>query len=118
MKFLKINYPEGPTKVGIHESRKICMVPVKEIIYCEAHGSYTFVYRIDGSIYVSCKNLRVITRLLDKQGFARIHKSYLVNMECIKTLIMDRKAILVLTNDKKLDVARRKKQALLKKLFN
>jgi len=118
MKVIRSAYPNQPIRVGIHEFRRIRVIVLHEIMYCEANRNYTFVHLADGTKCVTCRNLAIIRALLEPEGFVSIHKSYLVNSAYIKMLTTEHDAMVVLTNNKKLKIARRMKSVLLKSFFS
>jgi len=68
-----------PTKDG-YELEKI-----RNIIYCKADKNYCEIHTVSNTIIVS-KSLKYVVELLPNDIFFRIHKSYFVNQNYIKTL--------------------------------
>jgi len=54
--------------------------------------------------------------LLQHNGFCRIHKSFLVNLQHIREYIRGEGGSVVLTNDKTIEVSRRKKEVFIPKM--
>ncbi len=59
------------------------VLKVQEIIMCQADGYCTSFYVSGNRKVVSSKNLKHFDKLLEDQGFVRVHHSYLVNMNHI-----------------------------------
>ena len=69
---------------------------------------------------VSTKPLVEYDSILSDAGFIRIHKSWLINMKHVKEYRRGEGGTVILTNNKSVDVARRKKEYFvseLKKIF-
>ena len=66
-------------KITIPTQEGFEVLPIQEIIYCKADDNYTHIYLEDSTKLVS-KTLKHFDSLLADKGFARIHKSYLVNV--------------------------------------
>ncbi|WP_046756931.1 LytR/AlgR family response regulator transcription factor [Kordia jejudonensis] len=61
-------------------------IELKDIIFCEASGSYTFIHTINGDKLLTTKNLKRIEDLIENEAFYRVHRSKLVNMEYISSI--------------------------------
>lgn len=111
-------------KVQVPQEMKLCIpslkgfqvVELKDILYCEASGSYTNFYFIDKHSVCTAKTIHEYEELLGDAGFVRIHKSYLVNMLHVKEYLRGEGGSVVLSNNKELEVSRRKKDIFLSKM--
>jgi len=92
------------------------MVELKDILYCEASGSYTNIYFTDGSNTCASKPIFEYEELLSDAGFVRIHKSSLVNLMHIREYLRGEGGSVVLNNNVELEVSRRKKDMFLSKI--
>ena len=81
-----------------------------EIRYCEAAGVYTKIHLRNGSEYYVAKPLYKIEDMLDDCHF-RCHKSYIVNLACLK--IITKEGIIVLQDNSRIHLARRRRKDLL-----
>ena len=59
-------------------------VETEQIIYLEASNGYAKIYMKDESFILSSKSLSYYTGLLDKQLFSQIHRSFIINLSCLK----------------------------------
>lgn len=64
-------------------------VQVKELVYIKASDVYCELYTFDGKVQIRRKSLTRFEEELAKDGFIRVHKSYLVNMHFIKKIDND-----------------------------
>ena len=104
-------------KIQVPQEMKMCIPTLKgfqvinlaDVIYCEAESSYTNFYLTDGRHIVASKSIIEYELLLEDTAFCRIHKSFLVNLIHIKEYIRGEGGNIVLTNNKAIEVSRRKK---------
>lgn len=96
-----------PTQNGL------IVLPVVNILRCEAEGSYSrLIFSHERPLLVS-KNLKELTTLLPEGIFFRNHRSHLVNLNSIKNYLQNEGGQLILSNGDTLPVARRKRSELL-----
>ncbi len=69
---------QGKITVPVQDGFEV--VSVNTILYCKADDNYTQIFMVDGSKKLISKTLKYFEEALDSFGFARIHKSYLVNL--------------------------------------
>jgi two-component system LytT family response regulator len=69
--------------VAISSMDKIELIPVEEIIYCQAEGRYTSFFLLNGKKIMSSKNLGEYITILDPNYFFRIHHSFIINLRHI-----------------------------------
>ena len=74
------------------------------------------IYLINGKKITSSKTLKYYENLLPGIIFFRIHQKYLVNISFIKKYLKEDGGYVLLKDESKLAVSRRKKEALLNKL--
>lgn len=83
------------------------IINIRDIIYFESSGSYTFLYTINEKIILS-KNIGEIEKDIDATLFFRTHHSYLVNTTKIKSIDVKRSGEVTLLNDDKVPISQRK----------
>lgn len=72
-------------KIAINTDSQLILLDPNEVIYCESEGSYSYIHTLnDGKILVS-KRLKLLVGLFSKFRFFRIHHSYLINLEMVKS---------------------------------
>jgi two-component system, LytTR family, response regulator len=103
-------------KLCIHSLKGFQVVDLKDVLYCEASGSYTNFYFVEKHVVCTAKTMLEYEELLEDAGFVRIHKSYLVNLLHIKEYLKGEGGSVVLSNGTEIEVARRKKEPFLNKM--
>jgi two-component system, LytTR family, response regulator len=103
-------------KVAFPTSDGYQMEKLNDIMYCEGDVNYTKVHIRDGRILLVCKILKEIEELLSSQYFFRTHKSFLVNLNYIRSYSRTENFGIYLDNNEWLPVSTRKNDEFLKVL--
>lgn len=85
------------------------------ILYCEADTNFTCFHFKDGSKELICRNLKHYATILETQGFCRVHRSYLVNLDCVKQYIKGKGGTIILENNQQIQVSNNRKAAFLER---
>ncbi len=88
------------------------VLQMEEILYCQADDNYTQIYLKKGKRLVS-KTLKYFEDSLSENGFARVHKSYLVNVNEITEYKKGKGGSVVLSSGKEIMVSPSRKKELL-----
>ena len=102
------------TKIALNTSKGVYFPSIEDIIYCEGVSNYTRFYFTRAESIIISRTLKEFEELLQDHGFFRIHKSYLAN---IKRIVRLEGEYVVLDIEKKLPVARRRKEELIGRLL-
>lgn len=97
-----------PTPTGFE------VVKVKDIIRLCGSSNYTEIYLNDGRKKVVSRVLKNFEDMLAEQGFMRVHKSHIINLEHIKSYHKGRGGSVVLSDGCEVEVSPNKKADLLK----
>lgn len=113
------NKKSGPDKIVLSTQRGMHIVNVSDIIRCEADDYYTkFYLKGQKNTIMVSKTLKYYNNILEDGDFIRVHKSHLVNLNYIKTYVKSGGGYILLKNEEKIPVSRRKKEVVLKALEN
>ena len=112
---------ENMTAIQV-QSRKLVLptmegfevVKMEEILYCEADDNFTCFHLRHGGKKMICRSLKFYTSALEPYRFLRIHRSYIVNIECIVRYIKGKGGTVVLENGTQLAVSNNKKEVLIR----
>ena len=88
------------------------VLDVSDIIYCQADDNYTHIFLEDKKMLVS-KTLKYFEDALSDFAFARIHKSYLVNVNEVVKYRKGKGGSVTVSNGKELMVSASRKKAFL-----
>lgn len=100
-------------RIAVADSHGLQIVQMMRIIYCKAEGNYTLFVLTNEQKILVCKNLKEFETLLPLPSFVRIHNSYLINIEHVKSYLKGRGGQVQMSNNEFLDVARNRKQLFL-----
>ncbi len=100
-------------KITIPTQHGFEVLEMKNILYGKADDNYTQLFLADNKVKLVSKTLKYFENILSENGFVRIHKSYLVNVNFIKTYKKGKGGTIELLNGKELSVAPSKKTTLL-----
>jgi len=114
----KIHQPSTPiTKIAMPTMEGLQMIRVDSVISCESDSNYTILLLKNNKKIVVSRTLKEIEELLEEHAFARVHRCYLANLNEVEKYIKGEGGYLLMSDGSKIDVARNKKDVLLKKLL-
>jgi two-component system LytT family response regulator len=103
-------------KICITSLKGFVVVKLSDIIYCEANRNYTIFHLENKKQIMASKTVLDYEELLQDSGFARIHKSFLVNLEHVKEYNRGEGGTVILSNNYEVEVSRRKKDLFIEKM--
>jgi len=71
-------------KIAIPTTEGYLVIPVNDIVYCQANSNYTEFHLVNKKRIISSYTLKQYDEILTKQSFFRAHRSYLINLAHIK----------------------------------
>jgi two-component system, LytTR family, response regulator len=92
------------------------IVNVKDIIRCEADGSYTNFHLNDKRKLMISAGLKHYEELLPETDFIRVHHHHLINMNHVVRFLKEDGGYAVMSDGSKIEISRRKKEAFMEKL--
>jgi two-component system LytT family response regulator len=104
----------GLQKIALPTMEGYELVIAAHIIRCESDGNYTQVFFKNGQKLLVSKTLKDIEELLAGHHFFRVHHSHLINLNEINRYIKGDGGYVVMSDNVNVNVARSKKDALLK----
>jgi two-component system LytT family response regulator len=114
----KIHQPTTPiNKIAMPTMEGLQMITVDSIISCESDSNYTILKIKGGQKIIVSRTLKEIEELLEEHSFIRVHRCYLANMNEVEKYVKGDGGYLVMSDGTSIDVARNKKEILLKKLL-
>lgn len=91
------------------------VIKAESIIKLQANGNFTDIFLADGSKKMICKFLKHFDELLD-DPFTRVHRSFIVNVNFIKSYSKSAGGFVTLTDGSEVEVSATYKEQLLKTL--
>ncbi len=105
-------------KVLLGTSEGIHVVKLSEISHIEAEGSYSNIFLINKERLIVSKNMKELESLLDPNLFFRTHQSHIVNLNFVKKILKDEGGLILLQDNSKVPISRRRKEDFLKELMS
>lgn len=100
-------------KIAISTLEGFIIVPINEIIYCQANSNYTRFYLNDKRSILSSYTLKQYDEMLTAQSFFRAHRSYLINMAHVKMYKKGEGGEVVMSNGDEIELSRTHKAEFL-----
>jgi two-component system, LytTR family, response regulator len=99
-------------RIALKTSESIELIPLGEILYCQADNNYTVFHLNNGQKLMVSNTIKKFDEMLSDRNFLRVHQSYLVNLLHVRKLLRADGGSLVMSNGDLLPVARRKRDEL------
>lgn len=96
-------------KMALPTSNGHVFVDPNDILYCEASSEYTNIKTLN-STYLICKHLKYFEARLDSRRFFRVHKSFLLNLDHIRSVIRTEGGHVIMSDNKVVPVGRSRKK--------
>lgn len=119
LKFLLQNFRkpnEQYSKITLPTGNAYEIVNVKDIIRCEADGSYTSFFLENKKKLLVSASLKHYEDLLPADDFIRVHHHHLINMHHVVRYLKTDGGYAVMSDGTQIEISRRKKDAFLQRL--
>ena len=104
---------ETNEKIAVPMQSGFEVIDTENILFCQADDNYTHIFLTEDKTILVSKTLGFFEKKLVDKGFFRIHKSYLININLIKSYHKGKGGTVELSNGKSLPVASSRKAGLL-----
>jgi two-component system, LytTR family, response regulator len=111
-----VHKKELPKKIALPQLGGISFIEVNDIVSLQADSNYTIIHLNSMQKMVISKTLKDFEELLDGSQFARIHKSYIVNLRYIKEYSTTDGGIVKMTDGNQWSISRRQLDVFLEKM--
>ncbi len=103
-------------KVAVPTFEGLLFIPIEEIIRIQSDRNYTEFYLNAKRKVVVTRSLKSYEELLSEFGFIRVHHSHMINMNHLVKYIKGVGGYVIMSDQSKVDVSRRKKEEFLEQL--
>jgi two-component system, LytTR family, response regulator len=107
---------EQYTKITLPTGNAYEIVNVKDIIRCEADGSYTSFFLESKKKMLVSASLKHYEDLLPENDFIRVHHHHLININHVVRYLKTDGGYAVMSDGTQIEISRRKKEAFLQRL--
>lgn len=102
----------GEERITLSVSGGLVFLPVNDIVKLDSHNVHTVVHVNGGKSYITSQPLKDFESILEQSGFLRVHQSHIVNLRCVREFRKGNDQLLVLHDETKVPVSRRKKDEI------
>ena len=110
---LLANLKQPNTRLTIPTVEGYDFIPIVDILYCQADGSYSVFLTKSGKKIVSSKSLKYYENLVISEQLFRVSKSYIINLNYVKKFVKGKSPYIVMDNEVSISVSPYTKSALL-----
>ena len=82
--------PKDKEYISVKADYKVSLVKISNIVYLESEGEYVRMHLDDGTTITTLFRLKNMEAALPSDMFMRVHRSYIVNLRCIKGYVRGR----------------------------
>jgi len=109
-KALLENLSPEPKRIVLHTFEGLHVVDTSDIIRCQSDDCYTNFFLNGGKRIIVSKTLKEIEEQLTGKDFIRPHKSHLINVSYIKTVVRNDGGYIIMKDGSEIPISRRKKE--------
>ncbi|MBL4657065.1 MAG: LytTR family transcriptional regulator DNA-binding domain-containing protein [Flavobacteriales bacterium] len=102
-------------KLAINTSDSLMLVNVGDIVRCESRRNYTVIHFSNKKDLLVARTLREFEEILGPYNFFRVHRSHLVNVNCIDKYVKS-KGFVLLKNGEQIHFSQSKRESFFKLL--
>lgn len=96
-------------KIAVPTVEGFVFIQMQDIIRCEAHGAYTYIFTNKKDKIIASKNIKEYEDILPKNYFFRIHNSHLVNINRMLRYNKGRGGTVTMEDGTQIEVASRRR---------
>ena len=102
-------------KIALPASDGFEIVPIDEVLYCEAQHNYTYFHLKNKKKVIACRMLKEVEEQIELfPFFVRVHHSFIVNINEVKKYVRGEGGYVIMSDNSTVNVSRSRKDILLK----
>jgi two-component system LytT family response regulator len=110
------SHPNSFDKMSIAALDGIHFVKIRDIMRFEAEDNYTHIFLHGGSRITASKTIKAYEDMLTPFNFYRVHKRHVINMNYMKKFVKGDGGYLIMDDDVRIEVSRRRRPAFMTQL--
>ncbi len=99
---------KGVDKLKISTFNGFSLIEIKDIVRLESDSNYTSIFLLDGNKLVVSKTMKEFEPYLDESVFFRVHRSHIINVNCVKGYNSKDGGYVVLKDETMVEISRSK----------
>ena len=76
---------EWPERIVVKDGARVHIIPIGQLEYAEAQDDYVALHS-GGKSYLKQQTISSLEESLDPSQFVRVHRSFLINLECVSKI--------------------------------
>lgn len=104
------------SRLALVANDSVTMVPLADIIRCQAEANYTRFYLRNGTTILMARTLKDYELALNERGFVRVHNSHLINLDHIRKYLRGETGEVVMSDGAIVTVSRRRREEFRRRL--
>jgi two-component system LytT family response regulator len=113
-----IKSKEAPSKIALPQLGGFTFLDIHQIVSLQADSNYTIIHKKDMHKMVVTRTLKDFEDILDSTLFMRVHKSYIINLSCVKEYSTADGGMVKMEDGNVWSVSRRQLDLFLQKMKN
>ena len=105
-----------PKKILVNGAGGQIIIPIEDILYIKADGSYSDIFLADGTKHCVTKKLIDFEVLKQTNDFERVHRSFIINLQHVQKFFKSDGGGVVMSNGEELSVSKEKREELEQRL--
>lgn len=110
------NNPNAFRKISISALDGIYFINISDILRLEAEDNYTHIFLNNGERITASKTIKAFEDLLLPFNFYRVHKRHVINLNYMRKFVKGDGGYLVMDDDMKIEVSRRRRPAFMEQM--
>ncbi len=101
-------------RLAVDHAKGFKLFDPRDMVHLEADGNCTLIHFRDGTRYLDTRTLKVYEDMLSGDGFLRVHRSHLINVERLREYLREEGHWALMDNGNKVPIARNRIDAFLR----
>lgn len=103
----------NPEKIALPTLDGLIFEDVRNIVYLEAQGNYTYIHLAGNKKFLVCKTLREVEEGIRTDTFVRVHRSYTINMLLLTKYVKGKGGYVIMEDGSTVNVSAGRKKAFM-----
>jgi len=104
-------------KIAVPTLAGLSFVPIRDIVWMEAKGGYTVIHLENGTKVTSSATIKDYEDLLPDVVFYRVHHSFIINLNKIKSYQKGRGGMVVMDDGTSIEVSARRRDGFMQRIL-
>jgi len=111
-----VNTGTTAKRIALPVINGLAFIETADIIKVEAENVYSVFHLLNNRKIVVSRTLKEADKMLSRWNFMRVHKSFIINLDCITQYIKGEGGMVILSDGSEVEVSRRSKHEFLERI--